>query len=189
MRDAPPGLAPDLRPGGQVVRLRVGRVVVLIGQPPARRRLGEVGGEAHRVVGMLARQPGRLDHHLGAERPQGVDLLVTDPVGDDHHDPVPLLGRHQREPDARVAGGGLDHGPAGPQQPVLLRLLDHAQTDPVLGAAPDAQVLQLRVDSGGTAGAQPDQRGAADEAERRLIHIHCVHHGTLANGRKRQTPC
>ena len=50
VRQAAPGLAPQLRPGRLVVRLRVGRVAVLVGLERARDLLGQAVGDA--VVGL-----------------------------------------------------------------------------------------------------------------------------------------
>src|SRR3712207_8827048 len=59
------GLLPDLRPGGLVVRPRVGRVGVLVGLPAAGDLAGQPVGD--RVVGARVGRVdgGRADVHLG----------------------------------------------------------------------------------------------------------------------------
>ena len=54
---------------------------------------------------------------------------------------VALDGGGEREADAGVARGRLDDGVARLQHAALLRVLDHAQRDPVLDAA--ARVEEL----------------------------------------------
>src|SRR5690606_12932480 len=140
VRDPALGLRPDLRAGRLVVRLRIGRVGVLVGLPRAGDLPGEPVGDA--VVGarVLRRDGGRAHHDLGPVRAQHVLLVLADLVRADEHAPVALELGDQREPHPGVAGGRLDDGAAGLQQPGLLGLLDHAQRDAVLHAAAGVEV-------------------------------------------------
>ncbi len=162
------GLLPDLRPGGLVVGLGVGRVGVLVGLEPTRQLLGQPVG--HRVVALrrLRLDGGRADHHLGAVGPQQRDLLLAHLVGHDEDAAVALDGGGDRQADAGVAGGGLDDGAARPQLAVPLGRLDHGQADPVLDRSARVQVLELGNDAGRQAAGHPlqaDQRGVADQVE------------------------
>ena len=78
VRDAPAGLAPQLRPGRLVVRLRVGRVAYWLGWKAPGISCGQAVGDA--VVGLrrVGRDVGRRDHDLGAVGAQEVDLLACD---------------------------------------------------------------------------------------------------------------
>ena len=59
--------------------------------------------------------------HFGAQRLQVQDLLAAHLVGHDQHDSVALVRADQREPQAGVAGGGLDDRAARLQLAVAAR--------------------------------------------------------------------
>ena len=73
VRDSPVGLLPQLRAGADV-RLRVGRVGVLVGLPAAVDLLDEPVGRAVVRLGTIRVDRGGADDDLGAVRPQRVLL-------------------------------------------------------------------------------------------------------------------
>ena len=101
--DRAAGLLPDLGPGLLVVRLRVRRVVVLVGLPRVRRLALEP--RRHRVVRarIFRIDVGRADDHLGAERAQRIDLLLRLLVGRREDALVALDDRGDGEAHAGVA--------------------------------------------------------------------------------------
>ena len=160
MGDAAAGLPPDLRAGGQVVGLRVGRVGVLVELRPARTgaQLGRLRHGALGLAGHRAQVVVQLDQ-VGAEEPQRRPLLQRDRL------------RHGRG-EAVVAGVG-DHRQADPGVPrgrldkvlqfdaAVLRVRDQVRGHPVLHRAERVVPLQLgvhlRVLEAGDA-LQPDDR-------------------------------
>ena len=146
MRDPAVGVGPDLRPGGLVVARRVLRVRVLVGLPGARGLRDQPVG--HRVVGVgvLRRDRGRADHHLGPVGAQHVLLVLADLVRADEDAAVAALLGDQGEADAGVAAGRLDDGAAGLQRPGLLGGRDHLHRDAVLDRAARVEVLDLGQD-------------------------------------------
>ena len=166
--DLAPGLLPDLRTGGLVVRPGVELVRVLVGLVRTRDLLGEPVG--HRVVALrrLWRDRVRADDDLGSVRPQQRDLLLAHLVGHDEDAAVALQRGGDREAGAGVAGGGLDDRAARFQLSLPLGSLDHRDPDPVLHGPAGVEVLELGDDGARVLGNQPleaDERGVADEVE------------------------
>jgi hypothetical protein len=64
--DAPASLPPDPRPGGADVRERAGRVVVLVGEPPAGRLVRQPGRDVEQVTGVLTAAGGGRRKALAA---------------------------------------------------------------------------------------------------------------------------
>ena len=178
------GLAPDLRAGGVVVGLRVGRVAVLVGLEGAGDLLGQAVGDA--VVGLrgLGVDVGRRDHDLGAQRAQQVDLLARHLVGHDRDDAVALQPGGDREAGAGVAGGRLDDRPAGAEAAVALGGVDQVDRDPVLDRAAGVEQLELGDElrrQAGADAAEPDERRVADRVEDRVPDVG-VGHGAECTG-------
>jgi hypothetical protein len=174
VRDAPAGLAPQLRPGRLVVRLRVRRVAVLVRLERARDLLGQAVGDA--VVGLrrLRRDVGRRDHHLGAVRAQQVDLLARHLVRHHRDHAIALQPRGDREPGAGVARRRLDQRPGRPQAAVAFGGLDQPQRDAVLDRSTRVEELQLRDELRLQARldpAQAHQRRVADGVEDRVLDV------------------
>ena len=168
MGDLAAGLPPQLRPGRVVVRLRVGRVRVLVGLE----RAGDLLRQAIRdaVVGLrgVGIDVGRRDHDLGAVGAQQIDLLARHLVRHDRDHAIALQARGDRQARAGVAGRGLDDRAAGTQAAVLLGGLDQADRDAVLDRAARVEELhlgdELRRQPGADA-AQAYQRRVADRVE------------------------
>ncbi len=174
MRQAAAGLAPQLRPRRLVVRLRVGRVAVLVGLERARDLLGQAVGDA--VVGLrrLRRDVGRRDHDLGAVGAQQVDLLARHLVGHHRDDAVALQPCGDREPGAGVARRRLDDRAAGTQAAVALGRLDQAQRHAILDRAARVEQLHLRDElrlDGRVDATQPHERRVADRVEDRISDV------------------
>ena len=147
--DRAAGLVPDLGPGLLVVRLRVRRVVVLVGLPRIRRVALEA--RRHRVVRprILRVDVGRADNHFGAERAQRIHLLFRLLVGGGEDALVALDHRGNRQAHAGVARGAFDDGAAGLELAGLLGVLDHLQGHAVLDRVAGVDGLDLGVDVGG----------------------------------------
>ena len=126
-----------------LVRLRVGRVGVLVGTERARDLADEPLGR--RVVDsrVLGRDRHRAHHDLGAVGPQERDLLGRDLVGHHEHALVAALRGDDGEPDTGVARRGLDDGAAGLQQAVALGGVDHRDRRTVFDAAAWVRRLEL----------------------------------------------
>ena len=171
---APAGLAPQLRPGRQVVRLRVGRVRVLVGLEGAGDLLGEAVGDA--VVGLrrVRRDVGRRDDDLGAVGAQEVDLLLGHLVRHHRDHAVALQPRGDRQAGAGVARRRLDDRAAGSQPAVALGGLDEPHRHAVLDRPAGVERLELRDDlrrEPGADAAQAHQRGLTDGVEDRVLDV------------------
>ena len=162
------GLLPDFRAGGPVVRLGIHLIVELVGQHGARGVLDDLLGLHDVVVGVVGRHRGRRDDHLRAVGLEQPHLFLRHLVRHGEDAAVPLERRRDREPDAGVAAGALDDGPARLELAPPLGVLDDGESDPVLDRAAGIGVFRLAVDRRPDAGAhpaQPDQRGPADGVE------------------------
>ena len=116
------------------------------------------------VVRVGIRHRRHLDQ-LGAAQPQHVLLFLALGVGDDDERAIAACARHQRKPDAGIAGGRLDHKPARLEVPALLRLQDHLFGRAILHGL--ARVHELGFAQDGAAGRlrrapEPEQRRVAD---------------------------
>jgi hypothetical protein len=122
--------------------MRVGRIGELVGIEPAV-LAGQPLGHVLIVFRVPLADVGARQAHLGAHGLEVEDLLLGHLVR--HHDDqlVALLGRHQRERQAGVAGGRLDDRAAGLEPPVALGRLDHRLADAVLDRAAGILVLEL----------------------------------------------
>ena len=144
------GLLPELAPGAQLVRARVGGVAELIRpeRPQALDQLGRARLDRLQVLsGYLAgpRAAGlRHQLHLGPQRAQHPPPLVGIALGHHRDQPIAADRTDEGEAGARVAAGYLDHRRAETEAAVSLRLLDHPQRDAVLDAAPRVRALDLR---------------------------------------------
>ncbi len=124
---------------------------------------------------MVGRDRRRADHHLGAEGPEELTLLVGDLVRHREDAPVAPLGRHHGQPDAGVPRRRLHDRPPVPQQTTTLGLVDHLHRRPVLHAAPRVQVLQLGQQVAGeipSDAVEAHQRRVADEVEDAVRYLH-----------------
>ena len=131
---------PDLRAGGAAVRLRVGGVGELVGQPDvavARERLR--GGD--RLV-HAAERLGHLD--LRAVEAQQPLALAAHALRQREHEVVALGGADEGERDAGVAARRLDDRGAARLDPALgLGGLDHRDADAVLDRPARVEHLEL----------------------------------------------
>ncbi len=181
------GLLPDLGAGGGFVGARVGRVVELVGEPGAGDLARQARGIVLVVLGMALAdvRAGQVD--LGAQGFQVQDFFGRHLVGHDQHHAVALDARHQRQAQAGIAGGGLDHGAAGLQAAVVLGLLDHGAADAVLDRAAGVLRFQFQKQLARTGVHARDlhQRGVADQGEdgclRRMLQ--CALHDCLQRRR------
>ncbi|EFY98819.2 hypothetical protein MAA_05958 [Metarhizium robertsii ARSEF 23] len=161
---APRRLGPDLRPRRLNVCAPVGRVVKLVRPDSVVEGLG-VPPRLVVVVVRVVKGHGRHGVHLGAEEAQQVDLALRLRVGHVDDEAVPAGAADVREPDARVAGGALDHGAPRAQEPALLGVLDHVQGCAVLDRAPRVHELGLAQDLAARLFGEPveaDEGGVSD---------------------------
>ncbi len=165
-------VAQDLRAGGAVVRVGVGRVAVLVEHHPVGVLRGEPLG--HRDGLVRAARRGRGDD-LGAVHREQLSPLLRRVLRHHADQPVALeLARHGQR-DAGVAGRGLEHRAARAEQAVGLGPLDHRQRGPVLDRPGGVAVFQLRPqpDIGrGRQRRQPDERGVADRRQQGVVAGH-----------------
>src|SRR3970282_2880735 len=89
---------------------------------------------------------------------------------------VSLLLRHQRQPDAGVAGGALDQDVAGLDVAAGLGRLDHAQAEAVLDRAPGILRFELEVEltHAGVEVLGRDDRRGADQVEYGGVNGHAA---------------
>ncbi|KAJ0162558.1 hypothetical protein CTA2_4379, partial [Colletotrichum tanaceti] len=162
--DAAARLLPDLGPRGLDVGAAVGRVVELV-RPDG---VVEPLGVAPRLVVVVVRVLERHGGHgvdLGAQQPQQVDLALGLRVGHVDDELVALGAAHVREADARVAGGALDDGAAGLEEPALLGVLDDVERRAILDRAARVHELGLAEDLAARLGreaVEADEGGVAD---------------------------
>ena len=135
------GLLPDFDGRALLVGHVVGRVVELV------RHEILVRVFTHQAVDFLdgavrAEMPGR-QQDIGPPGPE--DLLALDAGGFRHgqQQAIALDRAHQRQPDARVAAGGLDHGFLRGQLPAAFARFDHEEGGPILDRSPGVHVLQF----------------------------------------------
>jgi hypothetical protein len=128
-------LAKDLRASRGLVRVWVGGVGELIDEQRAGRALGDRLSEVLIVVGMAAADVGARKHHFGAHRLAVQNLLARHLVRHDEYDPIALARADQGEPQAGIAGCGLDDRASGFQAAVGFGRLDHRARGPVLDRA------------------------------------------------------
>jgi hypothetical protein len=180
MGDPSPGLAPDLGPGGALVRLGVGRVRVLVGLEGAGDLTGEPVGDRVVRLRRVLLDVGRADHHLGAVGTEQADLLLAHLVGHDEYAAVALERGRDGEPVAGVPRGRLDDRPARAQQAATLGVLDHRQADAILDAPARIERLHLGEDERAQPRgdlAQTHQRGVPHRVEDavEVVHGHLSH--------------
>ena len=165
--EPPAHLLDDLGAGGGLVGQRVCRVPELVHVEGAL-LAGEALGQVLVVVGVALLHVGAGHHHLGAERLEVEHLLPAHLVGDDEGEPVAALRGHQRQPEAGVAGGGLDQAAlVGAEASILLGGRDHGEPDAVLDGAARVLALELQEELAGPGveAVELQHRGPADEGE------------------------
>ena len=161
------------------MRQTVVAVVPLVGEQHAvLLGLAQLVGEAARdvlvVVGIAVGQRRHLDQ-LGAAEPQHVLLFLALGVGDDDQRAIAARVGDQRQADAGVAGGALDHEPAGLELAALFGLQDHLAARPVLHRAAGIHELGLAEDGAAGRGRRPlelDQRRVADGLDDAVADLH-----------------
>ena len=141
------GLSPDLRAGGAVVRLRVGRVGVLVQLAPPRTR-GQLLGLRHRSLGLAGHRAQRVVEfdQVRAEQPQCRPLLQRDGPRQGRGEAIATGVGDHRQADPGVARRRLDE-----VLQVLTAILgvgDQVRGDPVLDRAEGVVPLELGVDPG-----------------------------------------
>ena len=125
----------------------------LVRQPPA---------DVLVVVGIAVGDGRHLDQ-LGAAQAQHVLLFLALGIGNDDQGAVAAGIGDEREPDAGVAGGALDHQPAGLDLAALFRLQDHLAAGAVLHRL--AGIHEFGLAQNGAAG----RRGGALERDQRRV--------------------
>ncbi len=127
------------------MRLRIGRIIVLIRVVGVGNFLGQLFGDRVVAARILGLHRGRTHDDLGAERLQEIDLLARLLVGDRKNQLVASLGGDERETDPRISGSPLDDRAARLELAAFFRVVDHRHRDPVLDRAPGIEILHLRV--------------------------------------------
>ena len=159
--------------------LAVGHVVELVGPDRAVRLLlgnlvGEAPGILHVVVGVAIGDRRHLDQ-LRAAEPQHVLLFLALGLGNHDHRAVAEGVADQRKPDAGVAGGAFDDGPAGFQHAPPLGIAHDVERGAVLDRAAGVQELALAEDlAAGRLGraVETDQRRVSDQFDKTRYGCH-----------------
>ncbi|MNE19784.1 hypothetical protein D3C80_1128790 [compost metagenome] len=167
-------LLPQFRRGGAGMGRRVGRVVKLIDI----KRTGDFVGQPFGIILIVSRVPlahvGAGQHHFYSQGAQMENLLAAHLVRHHQQQLIPLQGRHQRQAQAGVAGGGFNDGAAGLQAAVAFRLLDHRQRYAVFDGAAGVLILKLDEQAAG-AGIKLSQfqhRGVTDHIDDGMRYCH-----------------
>ena len=172
-------LLPDFRAGREIVRQTVVAVVPLVGEQHAvllglAKLVGEAARDVLVVVGIAVGQ-GRHFDQFGAAEPQHVLLFLALGVGNDDQRAIAARVGDERQPNAGVAGGALDHEAAGLELAALLGLQDHLAAGAVLHRAAGVHELGLAEDGAAGRGRRPfelDQRRVADGLDDTVADLH-----------------
>ena len=152
----------NLWPGGQIVRLGVGRIPVLIEHHPVRVLGCELFGDTHRLVGATR---GRGGNDLCSPHGEQLLALRRGVLRENADKPVARqLGGH-RQRDAGVATRRFQDRGTRSKRAVELGGTDHVQRRPVLDGAGRIPILELGPQPYRLTGRQPrqsDERGVAD---------------------------
>jgi hypothetical protein len=136
-------LIPDLRTGGGLVGLHVGKVRELMGKEnrvlPFRHliRPGDTPQEPPFFV--------THGHNGGPEAPDQVHPFPTHPIGHEDGDSVSQGPADGGEGDSSIPAGGLGNRVASPDGPVLIRPPKNVEGHPVLDASGEIRLLPLGV--------------------------------------------
>src|SRR5262249_30894300 len=103
--------------------------------------------EARRHVLVVLRMPladvAARDANFSAQRLEMQNLLLRHLVGNNQDGPITLRLRHQREPQAGIAGGRLDDRGAWLEPAVAFRRLNHGERNTILDRAGWILVFEL----------------------------------------------
>ncbi len=114
------------------MRNRIRRVAELVHIKSA----GDLGRETCRYILIIFRMTARhvrtRDADFGAERAHVEDFFLGHFIGNDEQDAIAFRTGNERETEAGVASGCLDHRAAGLQFSFALSRLDHGERDAVL---------------------------------------------------------
>src|SRR5690606_13216467 len=87
-------------------------------------------------------------HQLGAEGLEQLPAFEAHALRHREHAAVAAARAHEREPDARVAARGLDHGAGRGEPPLAFGAKEHRETDAILDGAAGVLRLELAEDAG-----------------------------------------
>ena len=134
------GIPPDLRAGGLIVSLSIGRVIELVRHPGGGVRLQQLlclgDGSAHAFAALR-------EHQLGAQSGQQGAALLAHGFRHGEHHPIAPLAADVGQSHTGIAAGGLHNGGPRFQQALLFSGPDHIQARPVLGGGQGIEALQL----------------------------------------------
>src|SRR5579884_1412767 len=111
-RDAPVGIAPDLRAGRGIVRGRISRIGILVRTDRARNLIGQSVRHIFVVFRRIVGDTAGADNHFSAIGAQQAAFLLADFIGHDKDTVVALLRGSQRQPMPGIATGRLYNRPA-----------------------------------------------------------------------------
>ncbi len=169
------GIFPDLWSGGQIMRLGVVHVVVLVGVEAAWCFAGDPLGDLDVALGMVMRQVGAGHDDLGTVGLEHIDLFLAHLVRHGAYAAITAHRRHHGEPETGIAGGALDERRARLQQPGLLGTSDDIDGDAVLDRAGRVDALELGVDRGHARvrqAVQPNQGCVTYEINDAIVVVH-----------------
>ena len=172
-------LLPDFGARGFLMRAAVGHIVELVGPDGAAgfgfgKLLGKARGNLHIVVRVLVRHGGHFDQ-LRAQKTQRILLLLALCLGNDDHGAEAERVRHQREADARIAGGAFDDHAAGLEASSFYRVAHDEQRGAIFHRLAGIHELGLAENfaAGERGGAlEANQRGVADGGQNVVLDGH-----------------
>ncbi len=124
-------ITPDFGPGGQIVRLRIFFIVVLLRQERIRCLAVQAFGcfvIGTGIFGLNIRWTNDALHAVCFQQP---DFFHGHLVRHDSNHFESVNIGHHRKPEARVPGSWLNNGTAGLEDSTLDRIPNHMQSDPV----------------------------------------------------------
>ena len=139
--DLASGVFPNLRAGGPLMDVGIGRIVELLRNPGIGRRVGQLLGLGNRALHAVL---GRSEHQVGAQAAEQRPPLDAHRLGHGERQRVAFRRGDEGQGNARVAAGGLDDVRFRGQPAGLLRGFDHGATDAVFHAVAGIEELQLR---------------------------------------------
>ena len=168
------GLPPDLRASAVVVRVRVGRVGVLVGVEAVGCFFGDAAADVVVTARILGGHRGGSDDHARAEGPQQANLLFGHLIRHDEDSAISAHRRGNGHADAGIPGCRLYNRAPRPQQTAALGVFDHRRANTVFHRAAGVQILQLGDQIGADAPGdfvESNQRRPADDLQDRIVDL------------------
>ena len=160
-----PHLFPDFRPGGALVRERIGRIAELIDVKCAGNFCRQSDRHVLIIFRMTARDIGPRHPHFGAECAHVRDFFLRHLVGNDQDNAIAFRAAISARPRPVFPAVASIIVPPGSQFPIALGRFDHRERDTILDRAGRILVLELheKLARPGVHARDFDERRVADE--------------------------